>query len=105
MKTGDEVFERSTGAKGRVVSLHDHSVYVLFSNGRRAMLDKSEITLTVEQGTENVIKWIWGTGKKFQRTIEVSILKFMELPLYAIVTISTILLLFGAGVVLLLSMF
>ena len=105
MKTGDEVFERSTGAKGRVVSLHDHSVYVLFSNGRRAMLDKSEITLTVEQGTENVIKWLWGTGKKFQRTIEVSILKFMELPLYAIVTISTILLLFGAGVVLLLSMF
>ena len=33
MKTGDEVFERSTGAKGRVVSLHDQSVYVLFSNG------------------------------------------------------------------------
>lgn len=105
MKTGDEVFERSTGAKGRVVSLHDHSVYVLFSNGRRAMLDKSEITLTVEQGTENVIKWLWGTGKKFQRTVEVSILKFMELPLYAIVTISTILLLIGAWVTFLISMF
>ena len=105
MKTGDEVFERSTGAKGRVVSLHDNSVYVLFSNGRRAMLDKSEITFTVEQGTENVIKWLLGTGKKLQRTIEVSILKFMELPLYAVVTISTILLLIGAGVTFLLSMF
>ena len=105
MKTGDEVFERSTGAKGRVVSLHDHSVYVLFGNGRRALLDKSEITLTVEQGTENVIKWLWGTGKKFQRTVEVSILKFMELPLYAVITISTILLLIGAGVTFLISMF
>lgn len=105
MKTGDEVFERSTGAKGRIVSLHDHSVYVLFSNGRRAMLDKSEITLTVEQGTENVIKWLWGTGKKLQRTVEVSILKFMELPLYAVITISTILLLIGAGLTFLISMF
>ena len=98
------MFERSTGAKGRVVSLHDQSVYVLFSNGRKALLDKSEITLTVEQGTENVIKWLWGTGKKLQRTVEVSILKFMELPLYAVVTISTILLLLGAGINFLLSM-
>lgn len=105
MKTGDEVFERSTGAKGRIVSLHNQSVYVLFSNGRYALLDKPEITLTVEQYTENVIKWLWGTGKKLQRTVEVSILKFMELPLYAVVTISTILLLIGAGVTFLISMF
>ena len=105
MKTGEEVFERLIGAKGRVVSLHDQSVYVLFSNGRRALLDKSEITLTVEQGTENIIKWLWGTGKKLQRTVGVSILKFMELPLYAVVTISTILLLLGAGITFLLSMF
>ena len=69
------------------------------------MLGKSEITLTVEQCTENVIKWLRGTGKKLQRTIEVSILKFMELPLYAVVTISTILLLIGAGITFLLSMF
>ena len=105
MKTGDEVLERSTGAKGRVISSHDQNVYVLFYNGRRATLDKSEITLTFEQGTENVIKWLWGTGKKLQRTVEVSILKFMELPLYAVVTISTILLLLGAGITFLLSMF
>ena len=30
MKTGDEVFERSTGAKGRIVSTHGDNVYVVF---------------------------------------------------------------------------
>ena len=105
MKTGDAVFECSTGAKGRIVSTHGDNVYVVFKNGRKATVSKSDMMLTFEQGTENVIKWLWGTGKKLQRTIEVSILKFMELPLYVIVTISTILLLIGAGITFLLSMF
>lgn len=105
MKTGDEVFERSTGAKGRVVSTHGDNVYVVFKNGRKATVSKSDVMLTFEQSTENACVWVRGTGKKLQRTVEVSILKFMELPLYAVVTISTILLLIGAGITFLLSMF
>ena len=105
MKTGDEVFERSTGAKGRIVSTHGDNVYVVFKNGRKATVSKSDVMLTFEQSTKNACVWVRGTGKKLQRTVEVSILKFMELPLYAVVTISTILLLIGAGVTFLISMF
>jgi len=105
MKTGDEVIERNTGYKGRVVSTHGDNVYVVFKNGRKATVSKFDVILTFEQSTENACVWLWGTGKKLQRTVEVSILKFMELPLYAVVTIRTILLLIGAGIAFLLSMF
>ena len=105
MKTGDEVFERNTGYKGRIVSTHGDNVYVVFKNGRKATVSKSDVMLTFEQSTENAFVWVRGTGNKLQRTVEVSILKFMELPLYAVVTISTILLLIGAGITFLLSMF
>ena len=105
MKTGDEVFERSTGAKGRIVSTHGDNVYVVFKNGRKATVSKSDVMLTFEQSTENACVWVRGTGKKIQETVEESIILFMELPLYSVVTISTILLFLGAGIAFLLSMF
>ncbi len=96
MKTGYQVFEKSSGSIGWITAVHQDCVYVTFRNGRRAYLHKKEVSYTMFQFLMIIFNAIRGIREKIYKCVKSMPNVFISMPTYLLVILLVVIfMLFG----------